>query len=65
MENDEIERVVKMISSFQRLPDEGQSYILGISQALLFAQEHFTDREKFADINAKGAGKNRRKSEVI
>ena len=45
MENEKIE---KMISSFQQLPDEGQSYILGISHALLFAQEHFADSEKAA-----------------
>ena len=34
-----------MISSFLRLPEEGQSYVLGISQALLFAQEHFTEEK--------------------
>lgn len=45
MENEKIE---KMISSFQELPEEGQSYILGISQALLFAQEHFSDRKTSA-----------------
>ena len=42
----------------------GQSYIMGISQALLFAQEHFTEREKLVDINNKGVGKTRKKSEV-
>ena len=43
MESEKIERIEKMISSFLRLPEEGQSYVLGISQALLFAQDHFTE----------------------
>ena len=46
MENEKIE---KMISSFQELPEESQSYILGISQALLFAQEHFSERKTAAE----------------
>ena len=53
MENEKIE---KMISAFQQLPEEGQSYILGISHALLFAQEHFADGKNSADINGKGMG---------
>ena len=36
-------KLENMILSFQKLPEEGQDYILGISQALLFAQEHFTE----------------------
>ena len=54
MENDNLEKIMKMISAFQQLPEEGQSYILGISQALLFAQEHFAEGKKSVDINAEG-----------
>jgi len=43
MESERIERIEKMISSFLRLPEEGQSYVLGISQVLLFAQDHFAE----------------------
>ena len=61
MENDQIDRIVKMVTSFQQLPEEGQSYILGISQALLFAQEHFADGQKLVDINAEGTAKRSKK----
>ena len=47
MENEKIE---KMISAFQQLPEEGQSYILGISQALLFAQKHFAEGKRFENF---------------
>ena len=62
MENDQIDKIVKMVTSFQQLPEEWQSYILGISQALLFAQEHFADGQKLADINAEGTAKKSKKT---
>jgi len=54
----ENEKLDRLKTTFEQLQDEGQQYILAVSQALIFAQDHFavpTKTVKRKRLKSKGS----------